>query len=274
VPEPTAPIEIDPPFQRFRANLVDTAFAPHRHDTYTLALTLHGVQSFDYRGETRHSQPGGVVVLHPDELHDGRPGTEDGFGYAAITLRPDWLVRVRPGKGLPFLPGGLSRETGLVRAVKALHALPDTASPLETESALIDLAQALDALCDAPAPVQRFVRDQVDFACGLIEAHLEDGISLATLEQETGLDRWQLCRAFRAVRGTSPGRYLTLRRLDRVRAGVLSGDRLADAAMDAGFADQAHMTRQFKAAYGISPGQWRRTIIQDPIGRLDHTRLH
>lgn len=274
MPEPSAPIQTDRPFQRFRVDLVDRAFAPHRHDTYTLALTLHGVQSFDYCGETRHSRPGGVVVLHPDELHDGRPGTDDGFGYAAITLRPDWLGKVRPGHGLPFLPGGLSRDASLVRAVKTLHALPETASALETETALIELAQALDALCDAPAPVQRFVREQVDRACALIEAHLEEGISLATLELETGLDRWQLCRAFRALRGTSPGRYLTLRRLDRVRAGVQSGDRLADAAMDAGFADQAHMTRQFKAAYGISPGQWRRTIIQDPTGSLDQTVLH
>ena len=150
-----------PPLQRFSAD-VHRAFAPHRHDTYTFALTLRGVQSFDYRGETRHSQPGGVVVLHPDEVHDGRPGTPDGFSYAALTLRPDWLVRIRPGRGLPFLPGGLSRDPRLVQAVTALHRLPDTASPLETETALIELAQALDALCDAPAPVQRFVREQVD----------------------------------------------------------------------------------------------------------------
>lgn len=262
-----------PPLQRFSAD-VHRAFAPHRHDTYTFALTLRGVQSFDYRGETRHSQPGGVVVLHPDEVHDGRPGTPDGFSYAALTLRPDWLVRIRPGRGLPFLPGGLSRDPRLVQAVTALHRLPDTASPLETETALIELAQALDALCDAPAPVQRFVREQVDLACRLIEAHLQDGISLAELERETGIDRWQLCRAFRAVRGTSPGRYLTLRRLDRVCADVRSGDRLAEAALGAGFADQAHMSRQFKASYGISPGLWRRTIIQDPNPPRPDTGLH
>ena len=274
MPEVITSLPPEPVFQRFRVDQVDTAFAPHRHDTYTLALTLSGVQCFDYCGETRHSTPGGVVVLHPDEIHDGRPGTEDGFSYLALTLRPDWLGRVRPGRGLPFLTGGLSRNPRLVQAVQTLYALPEDATTLDEDTALIELAQALDALCDAPAPVLRLARETVGQACCLIRESLETGISLDTLEQETGMDRWQLCRAFRAVQGTSPGRYLTLRRLDRVQAGIRSGESLAGAALSAGFADQAHMTRQFKAAFGISPGQWRRTIIQDPDRGPDQTALH
>ncbi|MGP9819541.1 helix-turn-helix transcriptional regulator [Salinarimonas sp. NSM] len=35
---------------------------------------------------------------------------------------------------------------------------------------------------------------------------------------------------------------------------------MAQAALAAGFADQSHMTRRFKAAYGITPERWRRMI--------------
>lgn len=262
------------PFQRFHAELVDTAFSPHRHDTYTFALTTRGVQDFDYRGATRRSRPGAVVVLHPDELHDGRPGAEGGFGYAGLTILPEALARYRPGRSLPFLAGGVSRNAELMTAIRTALSLDKKASVLEHESAVIELAQTLDAVSDAPAPVSPVTRAVVDAACTMIRDHLEDGISLAELEAATGQDRWQLCRDFRTLRGTSPARYLTQRRLDVVRGGLACRQPLAELADAAGFADQAHMSRQFKAAYGISPGRYARTIVQDRSAHLPHPVLH
>ena len=268
---PASPL---PDCQRFRADLVDTAFSPHRHDTYTFAITTRGVQAFDYRGETRQSRPGAVVVLHPDELHDGRPGDDAGFGYAGLTVLPEALVRHRPGAGLPFLPGGVSRDRRLLTAVSDLFALTDAHAPEAHETALIELALSLDALSDASAPVSPVTEAVIDAACVHIRDHAEVGVTLAELETLTGQDRWQLCRDFRTLRGTSPGRYLTQRRLDRVRAAIGSGAPLADAAGSSGFADQAHMSRQFKAAYGISPGRYARTIVQDPLPGLTHPVLN
>ena len=68
------------------------AFAPHRHDTYAIGLTLAGVQAFTYRGEIRRCMPGEAFVLHPDEKHDGRPGDERGFGYRVAYIDPALLL--------------------------------------------------------------------------------------------------------------------------------------------------------------------------------------
>ena len=73
-----------------------------------------------------------------------------------------------------------------------------------------------------------------------------------------------MARAFRRHFGTSPYRYVTMRRLDHVRAALRTHNSLADAAADAGFADQSHMTRQFKQALGISPGRWRQLDRPQP----------
>lgn len=81
-------------------------------------------------------------------------------------------------------------------------------------------------------------------------------ISAMMLEALTGLDRYSLARGFRARFGTSPHRYLTGRRLDRVKAEIARGVPLADAAYAAGFADQSHMTRHFKARFGLTPGRY------------------
>jgi len=58
--------------------------------------------------------------------------------------------------------------------------------------------------------------------------------------------------------GTSPYRYHQLRRLDRARRDLIMGDDITDAALAHGFADQSHFARQFKATYGLPPGQWQR----------------
>jgi AraC family chemosensory pili system transcriptional regulator ChpD len=48
----------------------------------------------------------------------------------------------------------------------------------------------------------------------------------------------------------------TRRALALLRAGVAVGD----AAHALGFADQSHLTRHFRSAYGISPGRYQRTL--------------
>ena len=88
----------------------------------------------------------------------------------------------------------------------------------------------------------------------------------------TGIGRYTLARHFRTRLGTSPYRYLTLRRLDHARQAMRDGASLADAAMGAGFADQSHMTRQFKRAYGIPPGRWRRAIETGPADAAQRSR--
>ena len=92
--------------------------------------------------------------------------------------------------------------------------------------------------------------------------------SIADLEHVADLYRWSLARQFRAAFGTSPTRFRTMRQLDHVRRLVKSGVSLAEAALDAGFADQSHMSWQFKRAYGLMPriGQ-RRSIERRVSGR-------
>lgn len=37
---------------------------------------------------------------------------------------------------------------------------------------------------------------------------------------------------------------------------IASGLPLAEVVLDAGFADQSHMSRMFKRAYGLTPARW------------------
>lgn len=248
---------------RIEARFTGQAYAPHRHDTYAIGLTLEGVQSFDYRGAARHSLPGQLIVLHPDELHDGRAGDGGQFRYRTAYIAPAALQAILGGRPLPFIKGGVSDHPALRRAVGALLAdLDHDLDSLAETDALYDLAQALLAAAGEAPTGGTIDARAADLARAVIEESLAPGISLARLEVETGRDRWSLSRDFRALYGTSPYRYLIHRRLDRASALLREGHSCAQAAADCGFADQSHLIRHFKAAVGLTPQVWLRTAAR------------
>jgi AraC-like DNA-binding protein len=89
-----------------------------------------------------------------------------------------------------------------------------------------------------------------------LAAHMVENISSAHLEDISGLDRFALARHFRALFGTTPHRFLVMRRLAAARERIAAGMNLAEIAADTGFADQAHLTRHFKKTFGMTPGRW------------------
>jgi AraC-like DNA-binding protein len=249
-----------------RASFASFAYARHRHDTYAVCLTDRGLQAFDYRGAARTSAPGQVVVLHPDEPHDGRAASPDGFGYRIVYVAPEKIgaaARAQCGAcaPLPFVREPVLASPALARAVgRAFEGFPAPLEPLAVDALVESLARGLVAA--DPSIRGRRARVALDARAlartrDFLDAEKTRVVGSAELEAVSGLDRYTLARAFRAAYGTSPYRYLLMRRLDSARAGILAGRGLAESALDAGFADQAHLTRMFKAAFGLSPARYR-----------------
>jgi len=243
--------------ERIEAWFGSHGYDPHRHDTYSIGRTLAGVQSFHYKGTLCHGVPGNTLVLHPDEVHDGMAGTDAGFRYRMAYIDPALIQNVLSGEPLPFIAGGLSSDPRLYRASEAfVQALDHPLETLEEQDAVYDLAMALRAVGGKPRGRKRLDYRSAERARAFIMEHLHLGITLEMLEQASGREQWSLSRDFRALYGTSPYRFVTLRRLDTVRRLMLDGFSLVDAALAAGFHDQSHMTRHFTRCYGVSPLRW------------------
>jgi len=246
------------------------AYARHRHDTYAIGVTEAGVQVFDYRGRVERSTPGEVVVLHPDEAHDGRAGGGDGFGYRIVYVEPARIAAaVRAIRGhaapLPFVREPVSRSSTLARAVTAAFRVAP--EPQALDALVLRLAEGLVEGDPDSQPVGAPRLDQA--ALDRARAFLDGRRALVRsteLESVTGLSRYELARQFRVRYGTSPYRYSLMRRLDFARGRLRGGTPLADLALAAGFADQAHFTRMFKAAYGLTPARYARITADRPPG--------
>ena len=244
----------------FRARLRGRPFSRHRHDVYAIGVTEEGVQAFDYRGTVERSLPGQVVVLHPDELHDGRAEGPGLFGYRQIYVSPDKIASALPaltGRAtpLPFAPP-VTDDPVLARIVRA--AFTHAPEPLALDGLVLQLAQGL--LRSGAASLPTTLRCRVDQpAIERGRDYLRSRLTIvqsSEVEAVTGLDRYQFARQFHALYGTSPYRYSLMRRLDVTRGWLRDARPLAEAALEAGFADQAHFTRTFRAAFGMTPGRY------------------
>lgn len=216
-----------------------------------------------------------VVILYPDELHDGRAGSDVPFVYRTLYAPPSVIQAGLAGASLPFVEGGVSADPRIFAAVPPLlENLDRPLAGLELEDGIFDLVSALTAISaptrrldrrnlNAAEMARQFLEDHIEAQCG--ERGGEPGgepVTLSDLEAATGRDRFALSRDFRAAFGTSPYRYLSMRRLERAKALIEAGETIAAAAAVTSFADQSHLTRQFKKAFGLTPDRWRK-IVQD-----------
>ena len=252
--------------ERAEVYLSTCAYEPHRHDTYAIGITIAGVQTFRYRGLGRVCLPGQLHVLHPDECMTGP--------RAPRRLRlPDPLHRAgaRPhaldGSALPFVadPSRSRRRRPAPRLPTCRHRRPVRRPRPSFDRSNARRRPAVTRR-DAPARRERSTSGQSSSPRDYLAAHAGEQTPASTLERISGTDRFTLARHFRRAYGTSPDRYRTLRRLALARTAIEAGRPLAQAAAEAGFADQSHMTRQFKRSYGLTPARWTALVGADDRG--------
>lgn len=101
----------------------------------------------------------------------------------------------------------------------------------------------------------------------LLAERVADCPTLDQLAADVGVNKFVLLRQFKRELGVTPRRYAVLLRLARAREELARGAHIAEVAARWGFADQAHLTRQFRAAFGLTPGTYARQVRSTSAAR-------
>lgn len=95
-----------------------------------------------------------------------------------------------------------------------------------------------------------------------IVAHLDEDMTVADLAAVANLSAYHFTRLFAAATGLPPHRYVSRQRLERAMSLLATGRmRLSEIALYCRFSSQASFNRAFRAALGMSPGQYRRLFV-------------
>ncbi|MFW5734139.1 MAG: helix-turn-helix domain-containing protein [Oceanidesulfovibrio sp.] len=255
-----------PGVELMRARYVTQRFSKHFHEEYAIGIIERGAMRFRYLGHDMTAAAGQVNLVVPGEAHDGHAAGKDGWTYRMFYLAPAVLEaalhEVRPAGESMHFPAGVIQDPNLAaRVLRAHDCLGDPgASTLARQTLLLDMLTFWIVRHGEKAstlPARRAEHQAADRARDIIhDRHAED-IRLEELATHAGMSPFHLVRVFRDRHGLTPHAYLVQMRVRRAKTLLRTPMRLADIAAAVGFADQSHLTRQFKRQFGVTPGAYR-----------------
>jgi len=223
----------------------DRRFGRHMHDQFGVGLLISGAQqSLSGRGEVQASA-GDLITVNPGEVHDGRPVGGNIRCWQMLYLDPKCVERIASALDLPrgvelHHPVLMNRDVASAfgRLLSQMRE-PRPAQDLSLETALLSVfAPLLDVQDTEPTCIPQGVQNVRE----MIDEEPEQQLRLDEMSCLAGMGRYQFLRAFKRATGLPPCSYRNQRQLQMARRLILSGTPIADAAVHAGFADQAHMT--------------------------------
>lgn len=233
--------------------------AQHAHDAPLLSLVLQGHATEENAGHSRELSSQSLLYTPSFESHGHRfltPGR-----WLNIQFSARWIARRGVEARMLPLATQIVRGGATVNWASRLGAElrePDTVSQFAIEGALLLLISDLSRL---PVLGERrrprwlkVIEDAVDAAIAAPPSVTE----LATL---AGVHPSHVLRTFRQYHGCTVAAYVRRRRLERARTQIATtNSSLSIIALQAGFADQSHLTRLFRQAFGETPGQYARSL--------------
>jgi AraC family transcriptional regulator len=98
--------------------------------------------------------------------------------------------------------------------------------------------------------------------CDYIEAHLDDRLTLTEIAGVACLSTYHFSRSFKEAVGVGPRRYIVQWRVERAKALLQRSEQpLSWVAQEARFADQSHLTAEFRRQLGVTPGRFRAELM-------------
>ena len=190
----------------------------------------NSVQGYSRQGECEQVRLYGCARVYPWHVHARHTVVGSVHAGGALVLFPKGAQQVAPGESFT-IPVGVA------------HALE------------VRAGTRLDSLCipatgrdgsDVPASPVEWLRRHMLENPGVV-------LPLRSMAHLAGFSPWHLVRCFKEATGMTPHAYLLVSRLSLGRRLLIMGQPIAEAAFQAGFADQSHFSRLFKKHHGLTP---------------------
>ncbi|HJR32827.1 MAG TPA: AraC family transcriptional regulator [Pseudomonas sp.] len=243
----------------------EVCYSRHAHEHFSIGAITAGRSTYIHEQSQFEVAAGTVVLMNPGDVHACNPIDDQPWSYLMLYVETPWLTDLQHQLGFSqdsaFRRFSIThnRDLELFTGLKNLYEV------------LVDQQQ--DVLCKHSAAVEFFTEVQqrlnpvdqplreanfkLERAADYIRDNCTQTLKLEDICEAAQLSPSYLIRAFKQHYGMTPHAFLINRRIQFARDRLRSGRLIADVALEAGFADQAHFQRAFKQHLAATPGQYR-----------------
>ncbi|AKA24837.1 AraC family transcriptional regulator [Pseudomonas chlororaphis] len=240
-------------------------YSRHSHTFFSIGAITAGQSIYLHEQARFRIDTGTVVLMNPGEVHACNPLEDQPWSYRMLYVDTTWLTELQHQLGFSQELGFRAFSTpystdpalyaGLNRLYETL--VDEQAETRHKHSAAVaffsDLQQRLNPASQPPRASNQKLRRAADY----IRAHCTHALKLEDICQAAELSPSYLIRAFKRHYGMTPHAFVVNQRVQFAQGRLREGEPIADVALEAGFADQAHFQRAFKQHMAATPGQYR-----------------
>ncbi|MCZ8523220.1 MULTISPECIES: AraC family transcriptional regulator [Paenibacillus] len=251
----------------------------HLHDRFEIYFFISGDVHYLVEKNVYPLQYGDLLIMNSRELHKPTFRSDAPYENIVVHFDPTVATALASLSAYPLLDCFVNRPQGegsrialsLAQREEALALFRKTDDLLAAGRSGSDLLLTL-WMTELLVVVNRAFRENLaPHAAGghglhdklapvleYIDRHLEQDLTLESLEGHFYTNRYYLSRLFRRHTGSSIHEYILLKRVALAKKLLKEGCNVTEACQRSGFNDYSHFIRMFKKLVGLPPGQYAR----------------
>jgi len=235
------------------------SYKDHLHEELSVGYIEKGATCLNVNGTDYYMKEREAVIIYPFVSHKCQPVDILNWEFTMIYIDSEFCRGILDSSDTKHSIGIKKLGDAEFDKIKKLSEfLKSDESSYNKEIELINtLIEIFDA-CDIDIKLES--DKKMGLIKGYIEEHFLEMIQLGDMEREFNINKFALIRSFRRKFNTTPNAYQLQLKISYGKHLLKSCGSIADIALKAGFYDQAHFTKEFKRAYGVTPLQYYKAI--------------
>lgn len=236
----------------------------HSHDVFSVGAITSGRSVYWSEHQAQEVSAGAVVLMNAGDVHACNPIHNSPWSYLMFYVNVDWLMQLQADLGFE-VPQAMqrfetliSRDPALFKGLTDLYGVcsDEGNDVLLKQTSLFDFFILLHQTLKVVPKLRLEMNPKLKQAAAFIAQHCTENLSLDDICAASDLSPSYLVRAFKQQYGMTPHAHMLNRRILFAQDQLKMGRAIADVALAAGFADQAHFQRMFKRLVAATPRQY------------------
>ncbi len=231
------------------------AYKDHLHQELSIGYIERGSTILNINGQDYTVGENEAIIINPLVTHRCQPQDINNWQFTMIYIQECFLT------GLDFRTSISIKKLNpeeRIRLKELITVLTSDAPVFEKENMLVNFLMAL--LEDSDVNILFDSRASVEGVLDYIRQNYLTEISLEMLEHRFQINKYQLIREFKSKYNTTPSSYQLQLKISYGKSLLRHDSLLAEIALESGFYDQAHFSKEFKKAYGITPLKYMKSL--------------